>query len=51
MQGSVSRGVLGGRIRPVEEQVLQMLRVAVLTGLSEERQSAGQEDQMGKTLL
>lgn len=38
MQGSVSRCILGGRICPVEEQVLQMLRVAMLTGLSEEEQ-------------
>lgn len=38
MQGSVSRSILGGRICPVEEQVLQMLRVAMLTGLSEDGQ-------------
>lgn len=42
MQGSVSRGVLGGGIRPVEEEVLQMLRVAVLTGLREEEQIVGE---------
>ncbi len=38
MQGSVSRGILGGRVRPIEEEVLQMLRVAILTGLSEDEQ-------------
>lgn len=38
MQGSVSRGILGGRIRTIEEEVLQMLRVSILTGLSEDEQ-------------
>jgi len=33
VQGSVSRGILGGRICPIEEEVLQMLRVTMLKGL------------------
>lgn len=40
VQGSVSRSVLGGRICPVEEQMLQMLRVPVLTGLGAEKRRA-----------
>lgn len=43
MQGSVSRSILGGRICPVEEQVLQMLRVTMLTGLSGEEQIVGEK--------
>lgn len=43
MQGSVSRGILGGRIGPVEEEVLQMLRVTILTGLSEGEQMEAME--------
>lgn len=34
VQGSVSGSVVGGRVCPVEEQVLQVLSVPVLTGLS-----------------
>ncbi|KAA8585461.1 hypothetical protein FQN60_004155, partial [Etheostoma spectabile] len=38
VQGSVSRGILGGRICSVEKEVLQMLRVTMLTGLREDEQ-------------
>lgn len=48
VQGSVSRGILGGRVRPVEEQVLQMLRVPVLTGLSEDEQIVGERWKEGE---
>ena len=36
MQGGVPRGILGPHVGPVEEQVLQMLDVAISAGLKRE---------------
>lgn len=33
VQGGVSRGILGAHVGPVEQQVLQVLHVAVAAGL------------------